>query len=133
MPVLIDTSVAIPLRDRDPAALEAFARFAEMPCISIVTQVELEGGVYARPALTASRRKGVDALLAVIAVLPFDASAARAYRNIVARIGFSRRKVIDRMIAATAVAHGLTLATMNGGDFRDVPELKLEAWPISDC
>jgi predicted nucleic acid-binding protein len=128
MLTLIDTSVAIPLRDRDPAAIQRFVQFDEMPYISIVTQVELEGGVYAKPALAEARRKGMDSLLAAIVVLPFDAAAVQAYREIVAAIGHSRRKTVDRMIAATALAHDLTLVTMNGRDFRDIPGLRLEIW-----
>jgi len=33
------------------------------------------------------------------------------------------------MIAAAALVHDLTVITMNGNDFRDVPGLKLEIWP----
>ena len=42
--------------------------------------------------------------------------------------GFSRRKTIDHMIAATALANGLSLITLNAQDFRDVPGLLLEIW-----
>lgn len=58
-----------------------------------------------------------------------DSAAANRYADIVAVTGFSRRKVIDRMIAATAIAHQLTLATMNGADFANVPGLNLEILP----
>ena len=42
--------------------------------------------------------------------------------------GFSRRLVVDRMIAATALANDLSLATLNPRDFRDIPGLKIEDW-----
>jgi predicted nucleic acid-binding protein len=51
-----------------------------------------------------------------------------AYGRIVAAAGHSRRKVVDRMIAATALANGLTLITLNGADFPDLPGLDLVAW-----
>ena len=34
----------------------------------------------------------------------------------------------DLMIAAIALAHDLTLATHNGGEFRRVPDLRVEDW-----
>jgi predicted nucleic acid-binding protein len=32
------------------------------------------------------------------------------------------------MIAAQALVHRATLVTLNGDDFRDIPELQVEAW-----
>lgn len=71
-------------------------------------------------------------MLAVMPVLPFDDACVAAYRRIVEEVGFSRRKVIDRMIAATALVHQLTLVTLNGADFTDVPGLDLDAWPAPE-
>jgi len=96
--------------------------------LSIMTRIELEGGVYADPSQSYTRRPRVDALLSAIPVLPFDEAAADAYRTIVEAAGFSRRKILDRMIAAQALAHQATLVTMNPDDFRDIPGLDLLAW-----
>jgi tRNA(fMet)-specific endonuclease VapC len=126
---LLDTSVAILLRDADSEADLRLDALDSVPALSIVSQVELEGGVVARPALAAKRRAAVDILLAALPVLPFDAACVAAYRQIVEAAGFSRRKVIDRMIAATALVHGLSLITLNRRDFHDVPDLDLEVWP----
>ena len=60
--------------------------------------------------------------------IDFDRHAAHAYRQIVATCGYSRRRILDRMIAATALAHSLTLITLNGSDFSDIPGLQLETW-----
>lgn len=129
MPWLLDTSVAILLRDSDSEADLRLKALDSIPSLSIVSQVELEGGVVARPALTARRRAAVDLLLAVLPVLPFDSDCVAAYRRIVEAVGFSRREVVDRMIAATALVHDLTLITLNRRDFIDVPGLDLEIWP----
>lgn len=129
MGALLDTSVAILLRDADSEADLRLAELDSVPGLSIVSQIELEGGVRARPDLAAKRRAALDAMLATLSVLPFDAECAAAYRHILEAAGFSRRKIIDRMIAATALAHGLALITLNGADFADVPDLALEVWP----
>lgn len=129
MPWLLDTSVAILLRDADSEADLRLQALDSVPALSIVSQVELEGGVVARPALAAKRRAAIDILLAALPVLPFDAACAAAYRQIVETAGFSRRKVIDRMIAATALVHDLSLITLNRRDFADLPGLDLEVWP----
>lgn len=42
------------------------------------------------------------------------------------------RKTADRMTAATALAHGLPLVTLNGRDYRDVPGLELVDWVKPD-
>jgi tRNA(fMet)-specific endonuclease VapC len=126
---LLDTSVAILLRDVKSDADARLAALDSIPALSIVTQVELEGGVVAKPSLAAPRRAALDRMLATLPVLPFDASCAAGYRRIVEKARFSRRKIVDRMIAATALAHRLTLVTLNGADFADVPELDLEIWP----
>ncbi len=129
MGYLIDTDVAIFMRDRHPDVLDAITRIGSRPFLSVVTQVELEGGVYARPELAGRCRRAVDAFLANLTILPFDTDAVAAYRHIVITAGYSRRKIADRMVAATALVHDLTLITMNGRDFADIPGLGLEVWP----
>jgi len=129
LPWLLDTSVAILLRDADSEADLRLKSLDSIPALSIVSQVELEGGVVARPALAPKRRAAIDILLAALPVLPFDPACVAAYRQIVETAGFSRGKVIDRMIAATALVHNLSLITLDRRDFSDVPGLDLEVWP----
>ena len=95
-----------------------------------MSRVELEGGVVAKPLLEAQRRAALDAMLAVFPVLDFDPDCADGYRRIVEAVGFSRRRIVDRMIAATALVHGLTVITTNPKDFSDVPGLRLDVWAI---
>lgn len=131
MAYLLDTDVAVHLRDGDRAVRSLLLTLEDMPSISAVTRVELEGGVYAHAALAEKRRKAVDILLGEFAVLDFTSEIAAIYGTIVEKAGFSRRKITDRMIAATALAHDLALVTLNGRDFRDVPGLELIEWERS--
>lgn len=129
MPWLIDTDVAIHLRDQSGPVVRRVGELSARPSLSMLSQVELENGVHKYPELAEIRRAAVDLLLRSFPVLPFDAPAMRAYRGILESAGYSRRKVMDRMIAATALVHDLALVTMNGRDYEDIPGLRLETWP----
>jgi predicted nucleic acid-binding protein len=127
---LLDTNVAIHLRDGDPMVTQKVAALKGAILISIVTRVELEGGVYREPALAPIRRARLDAMLSAIPALAFDDLATKTYGTIVASAGYSRRKLLDRMmIAAQALVHRSTLVTFNQEDFSDVPGLSLLVWP----
>ena len=125
---LIDTSIAVALRENVRHVGDRFARLSTLPSLSIVSVVELEGGVAVAEEGRETRRQSLDKLYAALDILAFGENEAAAYRNIVSEIGFSRRLVIDRMIAAQAIVAGATLATLNPRDFRNVPELVIEDW-----
>ena len=114
MAFILGTNVAIHLRDGDAAVIDRTAA--------------LEGGVYREPAYAHIRRSRLDAILASIPTLAFDDAAARTYGAIVASAGYSRRKLLDRMIAAQALVHRATLVTLNPDDFSDIPGLALLGW-----
>lgn len=128
MVFLLDTNVVIGLRDGDRAVTEAVAALDGAILLSIVSRVELEGGVYRDPSQAGVRRPRLDAILAALPTLAFGDAEADAYRAIVAAVGYSRRKLLDRMIAAQAIVHRATLVTQNPADFSDVPGLELLAW-----
>ena len=128
MRLLLDTSVVIELRDKNESITQRLEALNVDLLMSVVTRVELEGGVVREPAQAAFRRARLDALLASTPVLDFDARCADAYRAIVEAAGYSRRKLLDRMIAAQALVHGATLVTLNADDFGDVAGLQVLAW-----
>src|SRR5882672_9307066 len=128
MACLLDTDVAIHLRDGDPDVTGKVAALDDAVLMSIVTRVELEGGVYREPTYAQIRRARLDAILAAIPTIAFDDAAADAYGAIVASAGYSRRKLLDRMIAAQALVHRASLVTMNAGDYSDIPGLSLLRW-----
>lgn len=122
---IIDTNVAIAIRDGDEAIQNWIEDFDDPLMISIVTRVELEGGVFRVPEFATYRRAKLDELIVEVRVLPFGDAEAAAYGRIVARCGYLRCTTLDRMIAATALVRDATLITMNPGDFRSIPGLRL--------
>jgi tRNA(fMet)-specific endonuclease VapC len=67
-------------------------------------------------------------MLSGIPTLAFDDAAADAYAAIVASAGYSRRKLLDRMIAAHALVHRATLVTLNADEFSDIAGLNMRVW-----
>jgi tRNA(fMet)-specific endonuclease VapC len=125
---MLDTNVVLRLRDGEPIASGNIAALQGVVLMSIITRVELEGGAYADPAHAAIRRQRLNVLLSAIPTVAFGDADAIAYESIVAAAGYSRRKVIDRMIAAQALVHSATLITFNQRDFADVPKLSVLSW-----
>jgi predicted nucleic acid-binding protein len=125
--VLFDTNVAVDLLDEVPRVLERAAKI-DGQYLSVISRVELEAGVYRDGSLVPNRRARLDTFLEQLEELDFTGREVAAYSSIIAAKGFSRRLVVDRMIAATAIANDLTLATLNPRDFQDIPGLILEDW-----
>lgn len=130
MPILLDTSVAILVRDGHAPTLTRLAGIPTGAVMSAITLVELESGIFRHPRDAKIRRERVDEMLVYIPVLPFERATAEAYGRIMETLGYSRRKIMDRMIGAHALVRGLPLATLNPADFADIPGLKIEAWSL---
>lgn len=116
------------MREGDVPIIRRSAQLERRAVISIVSVVELEGGVPIAREGARLRRAKLDGLFDVVEILPFNWADAQIYRRIVEQAGFSRRLIIDRMIAAQAIVVGATLATLNPRDFRDIPDLMIENW-----
>ena len=127
--MLVDTDIAIHLRDGSVDLALRVAAAGVPVRLSLVSVIELKGGIFARPELSQARAAGLARLLPRVTLLPFGETEIEAYAAIVRTVGFSRPRILDRLIAATALVHDLTLVTINGADFRDIPDLKLEIWP----
>ena len=131
MRLLLDTSVAIALRDLDPEISGRIEGLGTDPLLSVISVVELEGGVASAMQGRAHRRRLLDEMLDALEILPFGPREAEVYGAIVAGLGFARSKVIDRMIAAQAIAVGATLVTLNPRDFGAIPRLTFQDWTKS--
>ena len=97
--------------------------------ISSVSLYEIEVGI-AKSEQPAKRRRQFDTFLAVVSVLPFDRSAARAAATV--RVDLERRGFpigpLDNLIAGVALAHRATLVTRNTREFSRVPNLAIMDW-----
>lgn len=128
--VLIDTSVIID----PPTGGPVF--FAETVRVSSISVAELHYGVGATvdPVEQHHRKSRLRLVTDTYDVLPFDVQEAEIYgllSNLVRRAGRNPRpRRIDLLIAATAVRHGLSLATRNAADFRHL-ERVLTVVPVS--
>jgi tRNA(fMet)-specific endonuclease VapC len=107
-------------------------RLASVPvagiAISAVTEAELRLGA-ARLPQAAHLHRVMEEFFLHVAILPWDSGAARQYGGLRAALEREGRPMgkVDLMIAAHALALGLTLVT-NDGAFRRIPELKVENW-----
>lgn len=132
MGVLIDTSVLIENeRGRLPFAQRLSGREDEELFISVITASELLHGVHrATEAGVRGRRSAwVEGILQRFPTLPIDLDTARAHSHIWADLA-SRGKMIgphDLWLAATCIAHKLTMITANQREFDRVPGLDVEA------
>ena len=115
---LLDTSVVIDWDD--PVVAGALPDEAG---VSAITLAELAAGPHLASSggERARRQARLQQVEATFDPLPFGASAARSFGQVVAAVvetGRShRRRVADLLIAATAHANGLALYTRNPDDF----------------
>lgn len=140
MGTLVDSTVFVQLerKHRRQATEEALAivswRLArefgadETVGIAAITASELLQGMHrATSEHRAGREAFVEAVLETYPTLPFDLRCARVHSRLWAELVAAGCDTgpHDRIIAATALAHGWRLATANGRHFRNVQGLDL--------
>jgi tRNA(fMet)-specific endonuclease VapC len=127
--VLIDTSVLVNAERRGLSLQRAIGE--EDRAVSVITASELLHGVHrARDDGVRTRRQAfVEHLISSIEPLSVTTSVARTHAEIWA--GLERRGEVigahDMWIAATALSHGMAVATANATEFERVPGLAVMA------
>jgi predicted nucleic acid-binding protein len=132
--ILLDTNVLSELMKPAPEPLVIQwldAQLDSQVFLTAVTKAEIELGIALLP--NGKRKEGFTGLASALfdefqdRILPFDASAASYYANLVANARRAGRtlSVEDAQIAAITEANRLTLATRNSKDFEFIPDLPL--------
>ena len=133
MAVLIDTSVLIAY---ERGTLDVTSHVGEKEdetfFLSVISASELLHGVHRaqQPSVRARRLAFVESILARFPLLEIDLSVARAHAELWSNLSREGKMigVHDSWIAATCIAHSLTLITANTREFERVPGLRLENW-----
>ncbi len=130
---LLDTSTVILLpRISDAEVLP------RVPLISAISLAELAVGPLVASGAEERARRQAHLLQAEADFEPlaFDAASARAFGRVAASLRRAGRKraarAYDALIAATAIANGLPLFTVNPGDFTGIDDLEVVAVPHPD-
>ncbi len=119
---LLDTSVFVASESGRP-----LASLPDEGHVSVITVAELRIGVLVAddPSIRAQRMRTLSAVEALDA-LPVDDAVARVFSEIVAdgRRRSRRPRILDALIAATAVSRGMPVYT-HDVDFEDMPGVEV--------
>jgi tRNA(fMet)-specific endonuclease VapC len=126
--VLIDTDLVVDLEHgiANPELDNAIGD--EDRTISVITVSELLHGVHRATGARRTRRSAfVEHLLAGLHAIPITEPVARVHADLWAQLAAHGETIgaHDLWIAATAIAHGLALATGNAQEFRRIDGLRL--------
>jgi len=133
MRYLLDTNVCI--RYINGRSAEIRAKLPTVPrqdvFVSVMTKAELFYGSAKSQTPQVSRRKQEE-FLATVTVLPITDPTIEHYAIIRTHLSQLGTPIgsNDVFIAATALAHDLTLITHNTAEFGRVPNLKIEDWEV---
>ena len=133
MAVLIDASILIEYeRGRLNLERHLAQRRQDEFYLSVVTASELLHGVHraVQSGIRAKRSALVEALLERFPLLSIDLATARAHAQIWADLTAAGKMIgpNDLWLAATCLAHGLSIVTANVREFTRVPGLMVEVW-----
>jgi tRNA(fMet)-specific endonuclease VapC len=123
-PALIDTNLPID-HERGVGTLEQLVGDREM-AMSVITVSELLHGVHRAKGPTRVRRQAfVENLLSAFDPIPITEPVARVHASVWAQLAAKGHMMgaDDLWIGATALAHGLDLATNDRSAFRRMPGL----------
>ncbi len=131
MRFLLDSDVlAGAIKGRLPVVLQLSKLKPSEVAVSVVSRMEAETAMRLQPRAQARYGKLLKEFLATVSVIEFGATEAQQAVVLSAYLQPAGEQLaaLDLMLAATAVAHQLTLVTDRSAVFASVPNLDLERW-----
>jgi tRNA(fMet)-specific endonuclease VapC len=123
---LVDATVVFAAACGEQATLD---RLARLEGVDVATSAVVWSEVMAAASEKDARlAENLRLIGETIDILSFDRAAAEVYGAMLRKLEPKRRRVLDRMVAAQAIALGRRLATLNGPDFSDIRGLTIEDW-----
>ncbi len=121
--ILLDTSIIIDFlrrKDKGKTLLFSLSKNDDSLYISIITHTEL----YAGKSIWENQKaqEELEALFSGIDMLPLETEISKKAGEIKAKYNLN---LLDAIIAATAITHNLSLATLNLKDFQKVRAVNL--------
>jgi len=121
-------SVSYALRGEGKVGARILEHAPSELCVSAISVAELRYG--------ADRRKSnklrhlIDTFMDAVSVAPFDHACAAAFGKVASKLVVKGKPIgtFDTLIAAHALALGVTLVTNNEKHFKHVENLKVENW-----
>lgn len=120
--ILCDTNILIEFYKNNPQIVQELRQIGpNQLAISPITQAELYFG-----ALNKAELKKIRQHLSLLSQFPLDVSISAVFLQLMETYSPSHKLSLpDALIAATALVHNLELYTLNGKDFRFIPNLQL--------
>ena len=121
-------SVSHALRGQGQVAARLLEHQPSELCVSAITLAELNFGaeVMRSPRI----RRAIRSFIKDVAVVPFDQGSAERFAVVAAALSTRGQPIVlyDTLVAAQALALGLTVVTNNTRHFSRVPGLAVENW-----
>lgn len=135
MGILIDTSVLVARERAEIRAQEVRGTWrGDEAFISTITASELLIGVHrsTNPVARIRRSMRVESFLDDFGIIPVELPVARIHAQLSADLAARGTPIgpNDLWIAASALAYGLAIATLNVREFQRVPGLTVEPWAL---
>jgi len=121
-------TVSYALRGQGRVAARLLEHQPSELCVSAVTLAELNFGAEARRSQKIGR--AIRSFTKDVTVVPFDEASAERFGVVAAALSTRGRPIglYDTLVAAQALALGLTVVTNNSRHFSRVPGLAVENW-----
>lgn len=132
MTYLLDTNACI-VHLRSKGQSRVSQKLLSLPvgevALCSIVKAELWAGIF-RVHDPARARAELEAFQSVFVSIPFDDQAAEHFGRIHAHLAVRGTSIgaADLLIAAIALARGLTVVTHNSSEFSRIPGLKIEDW-----